>query len=190
MAQSALVVSRAVVMEFDIDLSGFDELLNNLATLYPDAVADEIYSSMVESVAAFEQAVKLETPVNFGHLQGSIASEITGTPVNMVGTVMTPSPYGWYVERGRSAGKWPTSDEAFESIKLWVIRKGLKWTYKTKSGKARPMSVEQMAWLVARKIGTKGTKGAAMFYKGFQAALPAVERLWLGLPDRVIKRIE
>jgi len=186
MAQSALVVSRAVAMEFDVDLSGFDELLNNLATLYPDAVADEIYATMELSLGVFEQAVKLETPVNTGNLRGSIATEITGTPANMTGLVVTPLLYGWPVERGRQPGTPPPVGP----IELWVIRKGLEWTYKTKSGKVRPMTTRQMAFIIARSIGKKGTSGAAMFYKGFQAALPAVERLWLGLPDRVVKRIE
>ncbi len=162
-------------MELTIDTSGFDELINNLAALYPDAVADEIYATMELSVAAFEQAVKIETPVNLGTLRGSIASEITGTPVDMTGTVMTPSPYGWPVERGRQPGKMPPPD----AIELWVIRKlGIQ-----------PPESKSVAFLIARSIGRKGTKGAAMFHKGFEAAYPHVVKLWQGLPDRVVKRV-
>lgn len=172
-------------MEFELDLDGFDELIGALGTLYPQAVNDEINDTMESSLWTFEQAVKLETPVSTGNLRGSITHEITGTPVNLVGMVITPLLYGEVVERGRRPGKMPP----IAPIELWVIRQGFEWTYKTKSGGTRPMTTHQMAYIIARAIGKRGTKGAAMFAKGFEAALPQVEQYWQGLPDRVIKRL-
>lgn len=158
-----------------IDFRGFDTLMNALANLYPDVVAEEIYNTMELSLGAFHQAVVVETPVNTGVLRGSIATEITGTPVEMTGMVVTPLLYGWPVERGRMPGKMPP----VEPIELWVIRKlGIQ-----------PPESENVAFLIARSIGRKGTKGAAMFHKGYEAALPHVRELWDGLPGRIIKRL-
>ena len=172
--------------QWTIDFGDFDQFMNELSTLYPDVVADEARDTMEKSMWVFHQAVDLETPVGVsGNLRAANAVEMTGTPVELVGMLVNPLPYAWVVERGRMAGRMPP----IGPIELWVIRKDLGWTYTTKSGKTVPMTTHQMAFVIARAIGRRGTKGAAMFHKGFRVALPHVERLWEGLPGRVVTRL-
>lgn len=163
-------------MDYELDLDGFDELIGALGTLYPQTVNDEVYDTLEMSMWAFHQAVDLETPVNFGTLRAANAVEITGTSVNLVGMLVNPLGYALPVERGRMPGRQPPTGP----IELWVIRKlGIQ-----------PPESASVAYLIARSIGRKGTKGAAMFAKGFEVALPQVEQYWQGLPDRVVKRLE
>lgn len=150
----------------------------------PEIVADEIYLSMQVSLGAFYQAVKVETPVNLGALRGSITMEIAGSGVSLTGQVATPLIYGWPVERGRRPGRMPP----IADIMFWVYRKGIKFMRMTKKGPV-PLSLRQTAYVIARRIGEHGTKGAAMFHKGFLAASDKVEQYWRGLPARVAKRI-
>ncbi len=167
---------------FEVDTSGWEELLHIEGRL-GDIVRHEMAESMEQSLITFEQAVKLETPVNFGTARASIAREMYGTPVDLTGMVTIGVPYGYYVENGRAAGRMPP----VEAIELWVIRKGFQWTTKS-GGKTRPMTSRQMAFVIARSIGERGTKGAHMFKKGYKLALPEVEKYWADLPNRVAAR--
>ena len=162
---------------WDIELEGFDALMHALVSLYPGVVADETYKTMELSLAAFHQAVVVETPVGVsGNLRAAMAIDIVSGPIEMVGSVMNPLIYAWPVERGRQPGRMPPVD----AIELWVIRKlGIQ-----------PPEAHGVAYLIARTIGRRGTKGAGMFHKGFQNALPTVDNLWSGLPDRIVKRLE
>ena len=160
---------------WDIELDGFDELMRDLTSRYPDVVADEMYKAMEKSLAVFHQAVTVETPVNTGALRAAMTTDIVSSPVSLVGSVMNPLIYAWPVERGRQPGRMPP----VSAIELWVVRK---------LGIQSPES-RGVAYVIARAIGKRGTAGAGMFWKGFQNALPRVEQLWDVLVDNIVKRL-
>ena len=141
----------------------------------PEIIADEMMGSVHVSLDLFEEAVVVETPVDKGHLRGGIGTEVYGTPPEFWGRVSTPILYGLPVEYGRKPGKMPPVD----AIRYWVVRKGI----------ASGTEADSVAYLIARAIGRRGTKGAHMFQKGWDAALPAVMRQWEELPDRVGERL-
>lgn len=141
----------------------------------PRIVGEESHLAMTKSLDVLEGNIAAETPVNSGMLRGSIAKQITGQGVNLTGEVATPLMYGLPVETGRKPGRRPPKD----AIKLWVIRKlGL-------TGR----EADSAAFLIARAIGRRGTKGAFMFQKGFERSLSTINRLWDEVPARVIKRL-
>jgi len=175
--------------EFSITTTGLDEIVA-LFENAPGVIEDETHKTVQMSLDVFQQAVQLETPKFDGHLQASITTEIDGTPVDLTGTVSTPLIYGKPVEDGRAAGRMPP----VEAIELWVIRKGLQWSYTDKRGNTREMTTHQMAYVIARAIGHGTTRfqkagGAKMFQKGFDNALPLVEAEWDRLWDRVLDRL-
>lgn len=168
------------------DLDGWDKLWNQLGDMENGRgeIGWMITDAMVQSLSVLKQEIVARTPVNFGHLRGSIYTEINGTPANMEGSVAnlhgTTLPavlYGWPVERGRAPGKWPPRD----AIELWVVRKGL--------ARAGTREASSIAFLIARAIGQRGTKGAAMFYKGLEAATPAIDRIWANLLDSIVEQL-
>ena len=170
--------------EFDVNVTGIDEIIRMFERA-PGIVAEETGKAMQASLDTFQQAVMLEWPVSSGAGRASTTTEVNGTPVNLTGTVSTPLIYGWPVEDGRAAGRMPP----VEAIELWVIRKGLQWSYKD-----RLMTTHQMAYVIARAIGRGTTRfqkagGAKMFQAGFDNALPEVEAEWDRLLDRVIARL-
>ena len=58
--------------------------------------------------------------------------------------------YWYYLENGRKAGKWPP----LKAIKQWVLAKPILPRRDNKIPKP-----EQLAFLIARKIGEEGTEG-------------------------------
>lgn len=123
-----------------------------------------IEGGLTEMGQLLERTVKEETPLGATKLlRGSIFSELRGVPVREL-IVSSTQPYAPPVERGRQPGKFPP----LGPIVLWVRRK---------LGAGSEKEARSIAFLVARKIARKGTPGAAMFYKGFTRARPALERI-------------
>jgi hypothetical protein len=91
------------------------------------------------------------------------------------GVVSNPVEHAIYAERGRGPGKIPP----LAPIELWVRRV---------LGIPAPES-KQVAFLVARAIGRRGTKGAHAIDKGVAAVRGIVEADFRGVPDRVAARI-
>jgi hypothetical protein len=125
----------------------------------------EINAALAETVELsaidFESAVIDGTPVGAtSHLRQSITHAVTGSGVSMVGRVYSqdrPIKVA-SVETGRKAGTMPPR----APIELWVRRK---------LGITDP----RVVFLIQRAIGRRGTKGAQMFAKGYQRALPRVD---------------
>lgn len=70
-----------------------------------------------------------------------------------VSVVLDLANYWKYVEYGRKAGKWPPIDK----IRDWIKVKPVLPTEMTlKNGKKRLPTENQLAYLIARKIGTEG----------------------------------
>jgi hypothetical protein len=69
-----------------------------------------------------------------------------------------------------------------DDIKLWVLRKQLQW-YRD----GTPMTVDQMAWALARHIGKEGTEAVEMYKKGLAASKPTVDIIWERMLDDIIR---
>ena len=130
----------------------------------PQVIAKHTNLAMHKSLSALEQPIATGTPVNTGALRGSETTEVRGRGAEIMGRIFTPLAYGAAVEHGRKPGKMPSVD----AIQYWVERKGI-------AGDEDP---RQVAFLIARAIGRRGTKGAHMFEEGLKTALPHILRLW------------
>lgn len=149
-----------------LDLPGWEPFLDDLENA-PESLGRHMDNAMSGSLDLLIEWTAAETPVNLGLLRGSWMAEIVqGERATLSGEMFTPLVYGWPVERGRRPGKMPPVD----AIKLWARRKlGLQ-------GK----ELDQVAFLIARAIGRRGTKGAAMVFKAYMRALSGNElsRIW------------
>lgn len=157
-------VDASQVIAFTEKLYQFDTAFNG-----------EARRTMQQSVDVVEAQVAAYTPVNTGTLRAGTTTDILGAGINIQGVVMNPVMYALPVEEGRKPGRMPP----VEAIQLWVIRKGIGDRDKSRS----------TAFLIARAIGRRGTKGAFMFKRGYQAALPTVKKLWSDFPGRVVRRL-
>ena len=148
----------------EIELKGLDEVLDNLTEL-AERIERGKSVPMQLSLDTVEQAVVTRTPVNVGTLRSSIQTMMRGQGVDLTGVVYSPLAYAPSVERGRKPGKMPP----VEAIRYWVIRKGI----------ADGPEADQAAFLIARAIGRRGTKGVRMFEQGWQEAAPHIPGIWL-----------
>lgn len=157
-------VDASDVIAFAEKLGTFESTLNS-----------EARRTMQQSVDVVEAQVSAFTPVNTGTLRAGTTTDIFGAGFNIRGEVTNPVMYALPVEEGRKPGRMPPVG----AIQLWVIRKGIGTRDNSKS----------TAFMIARAIGRRGTKGAFMFKRGYQAALPTVKKLWLDFPGRVVRRL-
>lgn len=102
-------------------------------------------------------AVAAETPVGWsGNLRGAYGTTLQVRPKRIIGAVVNPVPYHDIREEGRKPGKMPPPAVLIP----WVGSKlGVP-----------PDERAEVAFLVARKIGKKGYKGAHMVEKGWKSA--------------------
>ncbi len=134
----------------------------------PEAVQKEMDALVTEAVVFLEREIKERVPQGTygaqGGLLGSIHHEVTGQGTNMVyGVVGTAKAYGEVVERGRRPGKYPPKG----SLMRWIeVKFGVD-----------PREATQLEFLIRRKIAKKGTKGAAMFYRGMMENLTQLEAM-------------
>lgn len=159
----------------------------------------QIESGLTEMGALLERLVVEEAPEGVfgsrGGFRGSIFHEGRGTPVREM-IVSSTALYAEFVERGRRPGRMPP----FEPIRLWVQRKlgvggaaevrsntiefaafsGRKRATKGQRAIAKGLAAENLfrvTWLVARKIGAKGTTGHFPFKKAFERGKPLLEKI-------------
>ena len=164
------------MLDFDLTAEGLPELLRDLDNL-DDLVLDEMASTMRRSVDVLEAAVVQRTPVG----ATSQARQGWGTSVErgiaaVKGTVANPVQHTIFAEKGRAPGKMPP----LAPIELWVRRVlGVD-----------PAKSRQVAFLVARAIGRRGTKGAHMAEEGLAAVRPQIQADFEGVPARVARRFE
>lgn len=90
-----------------------------------------------------------------GLLRGGYGTELGPPGDRIVGRVVNPTLYHDYAETGRRPGRMPPP----HSLENWVG---------TKLG-VPPEDREEVAYLVARAIGKRGTKGAHMVEEGWAA---------------------
>jgi len=175
-------------IRFDIDMREVVQLMDAVPAM-GGIVEEEIDNAMSESGMLLTTMVSARTPVNFGILRSSIkfptGFEVRGRPASVLegltaagkmqlaGT--SPNVYANFVEFGRRPGKWPPEGP----IQLWVMRKfGLQ-------GQA----LQDTTFLVRRKIGQRGTKGAYMFKRAWdEGGKRKIEKIWRDVPVKAVKR--
>lgn len=161
-------------MSGGVDASQVTAFSQKLGT-FESVMGSEARRTMQQSVDVVEAQVAAYTPVNTGTLRAGTTTDILGAGFNIQGVVMNPVMYALPVEEGRKPGRMPPVG----AIQLWVIRKGI----------GNRNDSQSTAFMIARAIGRRGTKGAYMFKRGYQAALPTVKKLWADFPGRVVRRL-
>jgi hypothetical protein len=162
--------------DFVIETRNLDETLRDLDNIGP-YVMDELFLTMHRAVDVTEAAVVQRTPVGVsGHARQGWSKAVVRLISEVRGVVANPLDYIYYVEHGRGPGKMPPID----NIELWVRRV---------LGIAEPES-RSVAFLVARAIGVRGTKGAHMVEEGTKAVRGIITADFRAVPDRVKARVE
>lgn len=84
--------------------------------------------------------------------------------------------YWYYVENGRKAGKWPPID----NILRWIT---VKPVLPRPNAEGKLPTPQQLAFLIARKIGEEGTEGTQDLRK-------ATDTIWDTFEDRLYEAID
>lgn len=142
----------------------------------------QLTGAMTRAVAVVETNVIEHTPVgDSGFLRGSILGEVE-TP--LYGVVGTNAEYAVYVEEGRKAGTQPP----VEALLDWVRRsaKGRQFLSALRSSNRR-ITARQAAFILARKIGRRGTQGQQMFEKGLNNSTPSLDAIFDAAIDNILR---
>lgn len=84
--------------------------------------------------------------------------------------------YWYYVENGRKAGKWPPIQNILDWIKI-------KPVLPRQNAEGKLPTPQQLAFLIARKIGEEGTEGTQDLRK-------ATDTIWDTFEDRLYEAID
>lgn len=159
----------------DINIKADISSVEALSRQYPEASRDARYARLTEALLFLEGAVKQATPVGAGpiHLRDTIFHKVAnGEPVE--GILGTPAQYGLPVELGTKPHFPPVAP-----IQHWVERKlGYSGT-----------EARQVAFLIARAISRRGTKGAKMFTETFEQNEARVLAILNSIPADIVARV-
>jgi hypothetical protein len=143
----------------------------------PSIVEQESRAGLNAGTLMLQAAIIPYTPVGVtGALRQGVQTSLLGSGANLTGRVFNPLPSAPAVETGRKPGKQPPTG----SLLLWVRRK---------LGVSDEKAARSVAFLVARRIGQRGTKGAFMFGKGFKMAESRVRARLNEIPARIVRRL-
>jgi len=183
-------------LTLEIDTSQIDRFVQRFRFSGPRIVERELRIGLDDALGYTTVQVVDFTPDNTGILRDSIYDDILGVKadiggVNLEGIVSSSDyePKVNAVEFGRKPGRMPP----VEAIALWVARKGLternppkRRRVKITKREARRKGILSIAWAVATHIATKGTVGAAMFQKGFEASQAYIVKTMDEAIDRIL----
>jgi len=183
-------------LTLEIDTSQIDRFVQRFPVSGPRIVERELRIGLDDALGYTTVQVVDFTPDNTGILRDSIYDDILGVKadiggVNLEGIVSSSDyePKVNAVEFGRKPGRMPP----VEAIALWVARKGLternppkRRRVKITKREARRKGILSIAWAVATHIATKGTVGAAMFQKGFEASQAYIVKTMDEAIDRIL----
>ena len=165
------------MLEIKVNLTELKEFTDKIPGFDSAIIAEQQYA-MHASLSVLEQAVTVRTPVGVSGaagLRGGWSQQVSGTPALQVGELHNPLDYAWAIEAGRKPGNMPPPD----SLLLWVTRKlGV-------TGQA----AKSLAFVIARSIGQKGTKGFFMVRDGWAQAEPIIIRLHEAIPEKAISKL-
>ena len=173
--------------DITVDVSEWEEFAKALTRDTDKLLDKHMLNAMESSLNFLTELIAPETPVGAtGALRGSVAWEIFGTGFGMTGYAGPSAAvlYGLPVETGRAPGKAPIVEDTWQAVpalQLWVVRKlGLSGA-----------EAEKAAYLIARAIGARGTKGAHMVEKAFDRAVGGkeIEEYWGYELERFIEEL-
>lgn len=169
-------------VDIKFDMSEVEKFAVELGT-WDEKILVEMFRAANVTMDAFQQAVMLRTPVDRGHLRGSIQKVVGGDIAgNIHGEVYTDLVYGWPMERGRKAGRMPPQGV----LALWLLRKGI-----VQSREDAQVAALYLARAIAAGTSAHQRKGGdRMFEKGYADALPAVRRFWDMVPQNIVARLK
>jgi hypothetical protein len=158
----------------EIDFSELQRLQAQMAQS-PNVVREELLTAMTEADLLVEREVKERTPHAHGLLRDSIRGVETVVGLGVEGFVGTSLSYVQPVELGTRPHFPPV-----EALIDWV---------KVKLGIQSDREARGVAFLIARKIAAKGTKGAEMFAHTLQAVEAQVRAIFSRAQDRIAARL-
>ena len=141
---------------FSIEVRGLEALQRKLKN--PRFVNESLERFGNRAGAHIAGEVRLRTPVDTGRLRSSVTHDLDGSPVHTV-RIGSNVEYAPHVEEG-SRPHWPP----MAALQPWARRHGFP------AGRSG-------AFLVARAISRRGTRGHFMFREGLRASLGTVRRL-------------
>lgn len=145
-----------------------DRLLNH----FGEVVKPGVIAGMQLTVQAAEAEIVKYTPVDQGILRGSVVGRVVDLWPRVQGVLGSPLTYAAPVEFG-SRPHWPPR----APIQAWVHRKiGL-------AGK----EMIRVAFLIARAISRRGTRGYHMFQRGLDLAVRLAPRFLEASVNRVVQ---
>jgi len=150
--------------------------LEGLTKKYPDESRQAREAKLTEALLLLERAIKLKTPEGAGpmHIRDTIFQKTGMRGESVWGMIGTPAVYGESLEYGTKPHFPPV-----DPIQHWVEKKlGI-------SGGA----THSVAFLIARAISRRGTKGAHMFEKGTEEQEAAVIRILEQIPEDIVRRL-
>lgn len=155
------------------DLTGVKELSKR----YPKESQAARHAKITEAINLLERAVKKGAPYGAGpiHMRDTIHGKTSVMGERVAGIVGTPVEHGEPVEMGTKPHFPPVGP-----IQFWVER---KLGY---SGD----EAASVAFLIARAISVRGTKGKKMFSTGFEENEARVLRILNEIPDEIVRRLQ
>lgn len=149
--------------------------LRRVFALAPELTEAELFVAAKEADIYLQREVMDATPTAHGTLRASTFHEERISPEGVIGLVASPLRYVAPVEFGRRPGKQPPH----AAIVDWVaVRFGLHGD-----------AAERTAWVVARAIGRRGTKGAGMYERAFKAGGDFVGQCFERAIERVVRKL-
>lgn len=141
------------------------EMQNNIVPLVPRGVTSRLVNSIRTIVKKIAEAV----------IRGKVFSDLQ-------------EPYGIVQESGRRAA--PVSAGGQELIARWIRLSTNGQAYFNALKQTYPkITVRQATFLLARSMKRRARKGKEFFKKGVEKSLPAVDRIFNQMFDRITKRI-
>lgn len=152
--------------------------LNN-ENLYEDF--ENVFATLDAYRREFEEVYKSNLEENGHKASGNLISSITTRTEMDDSTIevwLDCAEYYKWIDKGRAAGKWPPKDKILE----WIRVKPIIPRPDDKTGKLP--TEEQLAFLIARKIGEEGTTGTG----DLQATVEAVNAKYMIELQRALEK--
>ncbi len=156
-----------------------------LAEPSPIAREEEVFrlarEAMAEITGMLMREVMTQTPIGAsGNLRGSIFTEIKGEGRGAFrGVVASRVPYAGYVEFGRRAGGGMPPWREGSPLYRWVVR----------NLESRGGDFESVAFLVARAVARRGTRGRRMFARALEENQRRIDGRIRELLDEIARRV-
>ena len=155
-----------------VDLSDIERLTKK----YPEASRAARVAKLTEALALLEREVVKRTPRGAGpiHLADATFSDVMVRGTKVWGILGNPLGHGEPVELGTRPHFPPVGP-----LKHWVERRlGITGA-----------EAASVAFLIARAISKRGTKGAHMFEEGFEASEARAMRILEEIPADIVRRV-